>query len=309
VVTAASCFPSTSSTVEFFWPLGPNGEIWPDDDFTPRANVRHVYEHIGVTPTTNWQDSHGEYFNIAVLELDRDVPWQVPAWIGGGNLDAGSSAFQVGLGAHNNNPQSFGKMAEHVTTLRASGSNYPGTWLLTNDPASGEGTAGTHGGDTGGPLYGWGPSWSADDEGSLGGGGGLPSGQAMTLLGVYSGTNPWDFFGNRAGYTLLIGVVIDFLHEAMGIGPVQQPGQHMLGNVIESFPVVGFTGECEARCLKHHDCVALTQVFTLNSSSPDTCNLLRQVTGWSTFGTDPSVSRTRGTTGPCHLDENGICRL
>ncbi|KYF65119.1 hypothetical protein BE11_05915 [Sorangium cellulosum] len=300
VITAASCMPSTRSMIGFFW----NGA--PDDAFTPRAKVERVFERAGVNATTNWQDPSHVSWNIAVLELDRTVPWQVPAWLNSRDPAYGSLAFQTGLGAHNGDPSKFGILAEHVTSVRQSGSNYALSWLLTNDPASAEGTAGTRGGDTGGPLYAWGPAWGVHALGSLGGPNGLPPGQAMTLLGVYSGTNPWDSFGNRAGYTLISPRNHEFIMSAMGMKTRDLIGRLRTGEEIASFDATGWDEiACTDVCAKRPECVA-SNLFEEPSMRRWTCSLLRTMTGTQAFFGGTSSSKTSAS---CSRDATGICRL
>ncbi|KYF54101.1 hypothetical protein BE08_29190 [Sorangium cellulosum] len=300
VITAASCMPSTSSKIGFFW----NG--LPDDAFTPRAGVVRVFERAGVNATTNWQDSGHVSWNIAVLELDRNVPWQVPAWLNSRDPAYGSWTYQAGLGAHNGDPATFGILAEHATTVRQSGSNYNLSWLLTDDPASPEGLAGTRGGDTGGPLYAWGPAWGVHAPGSLAGSGGLPPGQAMMLLGVYSGTNPWDAFGNRAGYTLISRRNHEFIMTAMGMKVNDHIGRLRTGEEIASFDASGWDAiACTDMCAKRPECVA-SNMFEETAARRWTCSLLRTVTGTQAYFGSTSSSKTSA---PCVRDAAGICRL
>lgn len=302
VITAASCFPSTTSTIGFFW----NGAA--DDAFTPRANVLHVYERSGVSATTDWKDSSGNQYNIAVLQLDRDVPWQVPAWLNSPDPTPGTWGFQVGLGPLNNNPSTFGIMQEHQTTVRgegAWGSDFFHNHMLTDDPAAADGSAGTRGGDMGGPMYGWGPAYGGHGEGSIGGGGGLPAGQAMSIWGVYAGRNPWNAFGDRAEYTNLSWRNLDFITKAMGLHVSDLVGWQRLGTVLDTIDVTGQSGwACPDMCLKRRSCVAEN---TVSVGSTVTCTLLSAVSGTSQYNYASSSSKS--ATGACTLDATGICRL
>jgi hypothetical protein len=307
VITAASCLPSAgSTTIGFFW----DGQ--PDDAFTPRANVLNVYEPAGVQGP-NWRDPQSNVFDVAVLELDRNVPWQVPAWLTEATLgEEGDTFLQVGLGPHNNHAASFGQMAEHWSAVRGDGFGNGGSsvnqnWWLVNDAVS---VDDVRGGDTGGPLYAWGPSWGGQDEGSLAGGG-LPPGQAMALVGVNSGnaiTNTWDW-GPRAGYTAMTLSVIDFVMRALGIGPPNYTDNVPVGTSIGSISTI-YPQDCEDLCVKNYGCVAYSWVPVV-VTHPGTCTIFSGITGWTTVYPQRVIAAwgQKLSTGPCNPDSSGICRL
>jgi hypothetical protein len=203
VMTTGDCVGTLGGTshrsidVGFFW----NGVN--DDAASPHRNVLRIFERDGVQQpwdtSASWVDAIGCDANVAILELDGPSPRQPPAWLPSDSIAdtpvASSWAYAVGLGPHDDVPSTAGLMFEHGTTVRGQGfggggSYYSTAHLLTQDSIDGAE-------DEGGPLYQWSSAAAAR----------IPTtasdpilNEPMKLVGIYTGQDPWDSFGNRAQY-------------------------------------------------------------------------------------------------------------